>query len=164
MQKLENMTRQHLTVILLLLLLSGFATLLAELLLTNHFGGTQSVAVIASVVGALALLTGFFVKGSVRHVVALLLLVLSISGLMGMREHFEEASEARATPALVTMDAGGYQPIAGSADAIARTLQQEDEENETRDRGESAPPPLAPLSLSGLALMGAVVLFAKRDA
>jgi hypothetical protein len=164
MQKLENMTRQHLTVILLLLLLGGFATLLAELLLTNHFGGTQSVAVIASVVGVLALLTGFFVKGSVRHVVALLLLVLSISGLMGMREHFEEGSEAQLTPAPVTMAAGDYQPIAGSTDAIARAPQQEDTENETRERGESTPPPLAPLSLSGLALMGAVVLLAKQDA
>jgi hypothetical protein len=163
MQKLENMTRQHLTVILLLLLLGGFATLLAELLLTNHFGGTQSVAVIASVAGALALLAGFFVKGRVRHVVALLLLVLSISGLLGMREHFEEASEAGLTPAPVTMDAGGYQTIAGTADSIARAPQQE-EENETRERGESAPPPLAPLSLSGLALMGAVVLLAKQDA
>lgn len=164
MQKLENLTRQHLTVIMLLLLLGGFATLLAELLLTNHFGGTQSVAVIASMVGALALLAGFFVKGRVRHVVALLLVVLSISGLMGMREHFEEASEAGLTPAPVTMDAGGYQTIAGSADSITRAPQQEDEENETRERGESAPPPLAPLSLSGLALMGAVVLLAKQDA
>jgi carbon starvation protein CstA len=157
MQKLENMTRQHLTVILLLLLLGGFATLLAELLLTNHFGGTQSVAVIASVAGALALLAGFFVKGRVRHVVALLLVVLSISGLLGMRQHAEAASEAYTAPALAT-NAEGYQTIAAQAGAVESAPQQE------RPRKESVPPPLAPLSLSGLALMGVVVLLAKQDA
>ena len=124
MQKLENMTRQHLTVILLLLLLGGFATVLAELLLTNHFGGTQSVAVIASVIGALAVLAGFFVKGSVRHVVALLLLVLSISGLMGMREHFEEGSEAQLAPTPVAGAADSYQTIADSASTRVRAAQQ----------------------------------------
>jgi len=160
MQKLENLVRRHFTAILLLLLLGGFATVLAELLITNHVGGTQLVAVVATVVGALAVLAGFFVKGTLRHVVAILLLVLTVSGLMGMRQHAEAASEEAAMPAALTL-AADYQPIAAQSAAVARTSQQE---STPREGGEAAPPPLAPLSLSGLALMGAVVLLAKQDA
>lgn len=120
MTSLQSLSRRHLSLILLLLLLGGFAMLLAELLVTGHVEGIQNVAVIASAVGAAAVAAGLFVKGTVRHVVALLLLVLTISGLMGVRQHFEST-------------------------------------------GRETPPPLAPLSLSGLALMGAVVLLAKQD-
>ena len=120
MKSLEGLVRRNLIVILLLLLLGGFVMLLAELLLTGHVDGIQLVAVIASAVGAIGVAAGIFVKGTVRHVVAILLLVLTISGLMGARQHFEAT-------------------------------------------GNETPPPLAPLSLSGLALMGAVVLLAKQD-
>ena len=76
------------------------------------------------------------------------------------------------------MATSNYQPVAYQANAIQRATQQESGENEAneageggergevrgeREGGEGAPPPLAPLSLSGLALMGAVVLLAKQD-
>lgn len=157
MQKLENMVRRNFIAILLLLLLGGFITLLAELLITSHSDGIQNVAIVASVVGAIAVLAGLFVKGRARHVVALLLLVLSISGLLGMRQHAEAASEAYTAPALATI-AEGYQTIAAQAGTVESAPQQ------GGPREESAPPPLAPLSLSGLALMGVVVLLAKQDA
>lgn len=184
MQKLEGVVRHQLVNILLLFLLGAFAMLTAELLLTSHVDGIQNVAVIASVVGAVAALAGFFVKGTVRHLVVLVMVVLSLSGLLGAWEHLEsrQGGEASARGARVAYVTGSYQAVAYQANP----LQQEGEENEAeengerneaggseregdereggeREGGEGAPPPLAPLSLSGLALMGAAVLLAKQD-
>jgi len=174
MSKLEMMVRRNLITILLLLLLGGFAMLLVELLITNHVDGIQNVANVASLVGAVAILLGFFAKGTFRHLIVLLLLVLSLSGLLGAWEHLEsrEGGEAR-TPAALATSQDGYQTIASRAGTdVERATQQEGgEENEGgessegggREGGGGSPPPLAPLSLSGLSLMGAVVLLAKRD-
>ena len=158
MKNLETLARRNLSAILLALLLGGFVVLLAELLITNHVDGIQNVAVIASGIGAAAILAGFFVKGVARHMVVLLLLVLTLSGLLGAWEHFEEGRSARSGAALAAADSRSYQTIAAHAGPAARTPQQAEER-----RGSDAPP-LAPLSLSGLALMGAVVLLAKQDA
>ncbi len=174
MINLQAIVRRNLISILLVFLMGGFAMLLAELLITNHVDGIQNVANIASLVGGVAVLLGFFARGTFRHLLVLLLLVLSVSGLLGAWEHLEsrEGGEAR-VPAAMTAGQDGYQTISSGAGAgVDRTLQQESEENESGegrergdgDGGESAPPPLAPLSLSGLALMGAVVLLAKPDA
>lgn len=159
MRNLENFVRRNLVTLLLLLLLGGFGMLLGELLITNHVDGIQRVAVIASVVGALALLAGFFVRGMMRHLVVLLLLVLTLSGLLGAWEHLEEGSREASVPkTLASADSAGHQAIADRASTTERTPQQDE-----REGGEGSPPPLAPLSLSGLALMGAVVLLAKQD-
>lgn len=172
MTGLQAMVRRNLITILLVLLLGGFVMLLAELLITNHVDGIQNVANVASLVGAAAILLGFFAKGTFRHLLVLLLLVLSLSGLLGAWKHLEsrEVGEAQA-PAVLAQRPNGYQTISTGAGAdIERTLQQDDaegdeaREGDEREGGEDAPPPLAPLSLSGLALMGAVVLLAKPDA
>ncbi|MBE2237588.1 MAG: hypothetical protein IAE81_07365 [Caldilineaceae bacterium] len=172
MQNLENLVRRHLSTLLLLSLAGGFVVLLAELLITDHTDGIQNVAVIAAAVGAVAVLAGLFVKGTIRHVVVLLLLVLTLTGLVGTWQHFESSrdDEASRVIPLAAVEPSGYQAIAARGDAVQLAPQQESEENETRTderedkRGDkSAPPPLAPLSLSGLTLMGALVLLAKRD-
>lgn len=179
MQKLEGVVRYQLVNILLLFLLGAFVMLAAELLLTSHVDGIQNVAVIASVVGAVAVLAGFFVKGTLRHLVVLVMVVLSLSGLLGAWEHLEnrQGDEASAPGARMANVIGSYRLVGYQADP----LQQEEEENEEeengeryeagrnerkddeREGGEGGPPPLAPLSLSGLALMGAVMLLAKQD-
>jgi len=181
MLHLQTMVRRNLFNLLLAFLLGGFGMLLAELLLTNHVGGTQNVAIVASSVGAIAIFLGFWAKGVLRHLLVLLLLALSLSGLLGVREHLEEGREGSETyvPAAVTAARpAGYQRIGSGAGVdVERTPQQPDEEHEDdmRDEeyedsmrgesedGEAVPPPLAPLSLSGLALMGAVILLAKPD-
>ncbi len=171
MQRFEGVVRRQLVNILLLFLLGAFVLLAAELLLTGHVDGIQNVAVIASSVGAVAVIAGFFVKGTLRHLVVLLLLALSLTGLIGAWEHLEsrEGGEARSAGALMA-DVGGYQPVAYQASPAQQAESEENENNAQGEResgeregGESAPPPLAPLSLSGLALMGAVVLLAKQD-
>ena len=92
MSKLETMVRHNLITILLFLLLGGFAMLLVELLITNHIDGIQNVANVASLVGAVAILLGFFAKSTFRHLLVLLLLLLSLSGLLGAWEHLESLS------------------------------------------------------------------------
>ncbi len=169
MKSLEELIRRNLIVILLLMLLGGFVMLLAELLITGHVEGVQNVAVIASIVGAIGVIAGFFIKGVVRHVVVLVLLVLTLSGLMGVREHSESSGRIGDSMRFIAAAdlASGYQLIANVNATTQKPLRDEDEDenkpNQRQAERESSPPPLAPLSLSGLALMGAVVLLAKQD-
>jgi len=163
MSKLQRFLAQQQGTILLLLLSGGFAVVLGELVLYQHWEGAQLIGFSATVVGMLAVLVGIFVKGTLRTVIGLLLVVLSISGLVGAREHLAEGGEAMSPrPALVQQSTlSGAQEIAYRPGGLAQ--EEEDEEGEGGDGGETVPPPLAPLSLSGLALMGAVILLAKRD-
>lgn len=172
MRRLEGPIRRQLVNILLLFLLGAFVLLTAELWLTNHVDGIQNVAVIAAILGAAAVLAGFFVKHTARHLVVMLLVVLSLSGLLGAWEHLEsrEGSEARTVNAQAAGATSNVQPIAFQASPMQQEEREEDEQRERgegeegeREEGEGAPPPLAPLSLSGLALMGAVTLLAKQD-
>jgi hypothetical protein len=159
MSKLQGFLDQQRDTILLLLLAGGFAVVLGELVLYQHWDGTQLIGFSATVVGILAVLVGIFVKGTLRTVIGLLLVVLSISGLMGARQHLEAAAGAAIAPlpALVQQNTlAGVQEIAYRPGAVAGQLTEE-------EGGEAVPPPLAPLSLSGLALMGAVILLAKKD-
>ena len=80
----------------LLLLAGGFTVVLGELVLYQHWDGTQLIGFSATVVGLLAVLVGIFVKGTLRTVIGLLLVVLSLSGLIGAREHLEASGEAAA--------------------------------------------------------------------
>lgn len=163
MSKFQGFLAQQRDTILLLLLAGGFAVVLGELVLYQHWDGTQLIGFSATVVGMLAVLVGIFVKGTLRAVIGLLLVVLALSGLLGARQHLEEGGEAMAPrPALVQQSTlAGAQEIAYRPGALAQEGEEEGEGAE--GRGETVPPPLAPLSLSGLALMGAVILLAKQD-
>jgi hypothetical protein len=147
--------------ILLLLLAGGFAITVVELLLTGHVKGIQLVGVIAPAVALVCVLTGLFAHGTLRAVMAAALLVVSLAGLLGAWEHFEEGGRQGSVPALAAQGER-YQPVSYQAAAVA------DEGNEGRERAEGGesggnPPPLAPLAISGLALMAAVVLFVPEQ-
>lgn len=167
MSKFQGFLNQHRDTILLLLLAGGFAVALGELVLYQHWEGTQLIGFSATVIGLLAVLAGIFVKGTLRTIVGLLLVVLSIAGLLGAREHLGASSgEAMfPRPALVQQGSlSGIQEVAYRPGALAQEGEEEGEAGESGEGGgETVPPPLAPLSLSGLALMGAVILLAKKD-
>ena len=147
-------------VLLLGLLAGGFAVLLGELVLYRHWEGSQQIGLVATAVGLAVMLLGLFARGRLRPLLGLLLIVLSLSGLMGVREHLEEGGgEAARLPAQPSLQLVAYQ-----AGPSSEEKEEEGEAREVRgERGESAPPPLAPLGLSGLALMGAVILLARPD-
>ena len=160
MNRVQTFVRSNLTSLLLLFLAGGFLILLAELLLTDHTEGIQLIAVAASTFGALLALAGLKAKGSVRNVLAILFLVLAISGLVGAFEHFEERfeeEEETKAPIVLRQNSGRM----GMASIPYRLDQDEDEEDEEEE--EESPPPLAPLSLSGLSILAALALLAKEE-
>ena len=185
MTSLQATVRRNLLPILLLLLAGGYLVVLIELFLYRHWDGVQLIGFAATAVGLLAVLLGLFAKGGLRIGLAVLLAIVSLSGLIGTYEHFESRSEGgeAARPALAQADAGAnlaivYRP---AADTQAASAQDDDEAGEggeaaaageagegreggeAGEAGEETPPPLAPLSLAGLSLMGAAVLLAKQD-
>jgi hypothetical protein len=166
MSNLQAAVRRRLNPILLLLLAGGYLVIVGELFIYQHWDGVQFIGFAASVIGLIAVLLGLFVKGGLRIGLAILLAVLSLSGLIGAFQHLESSGEG-AIPALAATSAGAnmlvaYQPGA----ALERSALQEGEEDESRESGEGGeetPPPLAPLSLAGLSLMGAAILLAKEE-
>jgi hypothetical protein len=173
MTNLQAAMRRNLTPVLLLLLAGGYLVIVGELVLYRHWDGLQLIGFAASIVGLLAVLLGLFAKGGLRVGLAILLAVLSLSGVIGAFEHYEsllEGGEA-VQPALAQASADATLLVAHQPGAVENLVLQEDEEGEResseRDEGgeggEETPPPLAPLSLAGLSLMGAAVLLAKQD-
>ena len=178
MTSLQATVRRHLTPILLLLLAGGYLVILGELVMYQHWDGAQLIGFSATVLGLLAVLLGLFAKGGLRIGLAVLLVILSISGLIGVYEHYETRAEdgLAAQPVLAQAGTGSYLTIAYHPNA-ERVIQQEGDNDEDRPaasgeagevgeaggEAETPPPPLAPLSLAGLSLMGAAILLAKRD-
>ena len=126
MTSLQVTIRRYLTPILLLLLAGGFLVVLGELYLYHHWRGTQLIGFSATVIGLVAVLLGLFAKRGFRLGLAVLLVLISVSGLIGTWEHFESRSEEggeAARPALAaTAQAAdatnmtiAYQPAAGRA-------------------------------------------------
>ena len=186
MENMASVVRKNVTAIQLLLLASGFTITLVELILMGHTEGIQLVAVGSTVLGIVLALWGLVAGNATRTIVVILFLGLSLSGLVGAFEHLEggedEAGEASATFQVVNTNRGqivntafnaeeegedGEGSEAGEAAATGGSSEagEAGEGGEANEGGkEGNPPPLAPLSLSGLALFGAVTLLgAKRE-
>ncbi|MEO0195752.1 MAG: hypothetical protein ABIL88_05825 [candidate division WOR-3 bacterium] len=120
----------------------GLLITLAELFTLEHFHKIQMVAPVVSGLSAILMILGFFV-GALRFPIFVILLLLSPSGIFGMFEHWEHASEEETAYALEI-----YQTVNGE--------KYEGEEKEEK------PPIFAPLSLTGLILLGVLGLFVKE--
>lgn len=172
MTELRTFLRRHLISLLLLSVAGGFLMLVAELILVNHTNGIQLVAVVASIAGVILALAGLVTRGTLRTIVAVLFVLLAVSGLVGTAEHLEggeEGAEA-VVPAQIESAAqpGAASNVSYSPDTNVTQYRLNQEGEEERERGEregaeGTPPPLAPLSLSGLALLGALATFAGDD-
>jgi hypothetical protein len=130
----------------------GFALLLAEMLLTEHTEGLQGVAVWAAVAGIVLSVAGLVIRSRrTALLLGLALVLLSLSGPAGIYLHATREAEARESQSLARdgdpRDEGG----------------EEGEEGEEGEGDEKGPPPLSPLSLSGLALMGALALAGREE-
>ncbi|BAS29317.1 hypothetical protein [Limnochorda pilosa] len=154
----------------LVLVGGGFLVLFLELILTGHTEGVQLVGVVGSLAGLLLSLAGLKLSGRGPLRVAALMLLLGLTGLAGTFLHAEErldGSERAGRPGVLAAQslsgaAAAEEVRAGERDGRARLGEMdarepyEPEAAEARERRGSVPPPLAPLSLSGLALLGAV--------
>jgi hypothetical protein len=108
-------------------------------------------------------LLGLFARGGLRIGLAILLAAISLSGVIGTYQHFESNAEGEAAqPALAQATSATFVEVAyrPSSEFVPT---QEGEESEGGEGSEETPPPLAPLSLAGLSLMGAAILLAKQD-
>lgn len=131
--------RKRFPVLVMLWISGSFGMLALELLMTGHTEETQILGVLASAAGALiALLAVFVPRLRVGWLVGFL--VVGLFGLVGTALHWEEAGESD-----------------GAAYTAAR---YDDDEGEGE---EAAPPPLAPLGLTGLAALGGLALYARDE-
>ena len=134
-----------------LMVVGGFALTLGELLLMGHTEKIQTLAVVMTAVGMLAALAGLVVAPGLRKVLAGVLIVVAASGLFGTYEHLEEAAEHREKAARQELE------LAQQGGVVAAH-----EGKEGKHEEKQGVPPLAPLSLSGLALLGSLGLVASK--
>lgn len=186
MDGLQLYVKRNLAGLVTLGVVGGFIMLLAELLITEHYDGTQLIAPISSVLGVIFMLAAWYGGVKMRRLWVVLLLVLSLTGLIGAYQHnFGEEDEkgegeavagpAEAGTPLATSEAeantevrgeGGEGSEAGEGREAGEggAVSAERGEGGEGEKGEEAPPPpLAPLGLSGLAFLGAISALAKRD-
>jgi len=164
MNMLQNFVQRRYAPLMLLLIAGGFVMMLVELIMLDHTDGIQLVAVIATTAGLLLALAALLAPAKWRSGVAVLFVLLSVTGLVGAYEHYEEGAgeEAEAHLVMPSVENNANLNIAYNAQEAAES---EDEEagEEAGEEGEAAPPPLAPLSLAGFGLMGAVATLGKRN-
>ena len=146
MNKLSIWTGNHFVTLMLVFTAGGFVFILAELLLERHWEGIQLVAPVSAGVGFVLALFALTRRGTLP--VAVLFLALSATGLYGTLEHFEERTESGPSAQAASASTSPAAQLVSDVSAPA------DGEFAGPPGGGSAPPWLAPLSVSGLALLG----------
>lgn len=145
---MREVLRRYFPDLVVLLSALGFLTLLAELLLTEHTEGIQALAPLGACIGAGAGFLGLLVSKARGWAIGILLGVGAL-GPIGFAQHLEEAWEAYKPATVQRVDKEGeWFP------AYPRLGEGDGEE-------EAPPPPLAPLALSGLGLLGALALYVR---
>lgn len=151
---LRRTVQAHYYTVVMLLLVGGFAMLLTELLMLAHTDGIQLVAVGATIAGMILTLAALFVRERAAMAVAVMLIMLSATGVIGVYEHLERRAGdgAEGAEAMVRLQPQqlAFQQDDGDAPDAAKPA----------DDNGGTPPPLAPLSLAGLSIMGAVTILA----
>lgn len=154
--------RRYVVELVLMANAGAFAVLLAELLIIGHTDGIQLVAPVSASTGLVLSLIAIVLRGPARYATAAAFLILSGAGLIGVTRHYLEREDGLSVSALV-------------ATARAQSGSNDDNDNSGRgsdgndddDDDDSEPPPLAPLALSGSAMLGALASLAGvpgRDA
>jgi hypothetical protein len=123
--------------VLMLAVALGFAGLVVELLGINHGQGGKLPGLVAAIIGTVLGLVGLSESPGLRRILSILFIVLALSGLYG---------------AFVHSGARGFRAQGAASAQVG--------EDRTLRRAINSftlfPPPLAPLTLTGLSLMGAV--------
>lgn len=162
LESLQGWIQAHFPALVLLMVAGGFALTAAELVYMRHTEETQLVGLVATLLGTVLAVGGIWVRGGGRGFLAGTFVLLACSGIFGMVEHFEEIQEER-------QGVRWHQPVAtwldrqGSAHADEEGSRERGEKEGEEEEGEHGPPPFAPLSVTGLALMGAVAALAKKE-
>ncbi len=154
MSRIQFFVQKYFTTLLLLFVAGGFLVLVAELLLTGHTKGIQLLAVVASVMGGGLAVAGLFSRGKLSMAVIVAFLLLSITGVIGVSEHSEERGGERETTTTTQ--------IARVNNAANTRVNFQQQPGFRLDGARGGPPPLAPLSLAGLSLIGAITVVGRK--
>ena len=164
----QRFVQRNFHALLMALVGAGFVLILLELIGYKHYQGLQIVGLATTVIGAIAAFAGIRATGRLRIGLAGVLIVLSLAGLLGAWEHNEKrltgAGEERRPGAQSAEGAPNNQDAQPPA-APSDGTQPARPNGGQRPRGgfEIPPPPLAPLSLSGFCILGAVALLGRKD-
>jgi hypothetical protein len=137
----------------------GFTGLFVELTTVEHYRrGTQIIGYVSTIVGFLAVLLAFVRARWARNTSLVVLGLLALAGLLGVWEHQESRAE----------DYARWQKRQAAASSTTTTTTAPQGEQ----GGEGGPPSnvfrsdipyLAPLSLSGLAILAGASILARRE-
>jgi lysylphosphatidylglycerol synthetase-like protein (DUF2156 family) len=130
--------RNNSTTIYFLVVVVGFAFLLAELVVMGHTNGPRVISVVACVLGILLALAGL-VMGNLRRIFAILFVVLALSGVWGFMAHSNGRNFRQTNTASIDVS---------TQDRLVQRAMRS---------FSNMPPTLAPLMLTGLSLLGALV-------
>jgi len=131
--------RRRFPEVVLLWTAASFLVLFLELVITRHTEELQMVGTVAALIGAIATLLALG-PPLLRRLAVVVLALVALTGLVGTAAHWKEGSESSGDHA----------------------YEYDDDRDEYED-GEAKPPPLAPLGLSGTALLGILAAFARKD-
>lgn len=146
MADFRSWLNKQLSLILLVLVGGGFLMIMIELLMTEHFNGAQQVGFFAALFGLALTAHSVIAKPKTQSYLAILFLCLALFGFIGVFEHYgtRKAKEILNMMQATTLNS----PDAAGGEGRPRII---------------SPPLLAPLSLSGLALLGVVALLAGQE-
>lgn len=160
---LQSFVQRRFHVLIMSFIGLGFLFLLAELIMYEHYDGIQLVAVVSTVLGALLAFLGIVATGRMRLGIAAVMLVLAVSGIIGVVEHNEKRGEGGEQRSGQVQQGDEAKETDKSDASEQGEAAEAGETKEGEGEAEIPPPPLAPLSLSGLCAFGAVALFGRRD-
>lgn len=124
----------------------GFVLLIVELLNYRHYQGLQIIGLATVVLGAIAAFLGIRATGGLHNALIVGFFVLSLAGLVGAFLHNADRLFGERRP-----------------EAAQATAQRAQSTGEAGPPGGQIPPPLlAPLSVSGLCVIGAFTLLDRK--
>lgn len=136
----------------------AFAVLLAELIILEHADGIQLIAPSIAAAGMVLCLAVVLLRGRLALPIAVLFVVLSFGGVFGFFRHLDEREDGLSLLAVPVAEARD-QAHPGGPLAINR-----DNDDDRDDDDDDDPPPLAPLGLTGTAMLSALAAIAIRPA
>lgn len=139
---LQTFIQRRLYVLMMVMIGIGFVTLVIELTGYQHWEGFQLIGLSAIVVGALVSFIAIGANASLRKTLGIVFLVLAFIGLLGTVLH-------------------NANKLTGQSDEARRPPPTaiEGEPGEFR----MPAPALAPLSMSGFCILGALVVLGRKD-
>ncbi len=145
LDKLQSFIQQRWYTLMMLMIGVGFVTLTVELIGYQHWQAFQLIGLSAIIIGAIISFLAIGANASLRRTLGLVFLVLALIGLIGTIMHNGDRltgkanEERRPPPTAVEGQAG--RPEGGFR---------------------MPPPALAPLSMSGFCILGAIVVLGRR--